>query len=502
MKNPDFDRLHFDDWDDHFRQRFADFQSDPPANALKRILADLPAPAISGRNTWFWGGLGAILLLIGSWFVSHRSSPVAARFRATSEQTQQQSTEKVKHSSTLPSLPIPDEDEQVPVINPLAQTTAKVDSQRNKLSDGINEEKKAVASNDNAGGMLASIETPYKTNKQKEPAIPRSAQVRLVNGLESGSAEKNAPVSSQRVPKSDKIYSTNKVLNATLDVVKRADLTLTQLSTDKTATQATIGSEATTNNWQPMSLAMLPNQPLRPVRLSLALPDINPSALPQFAPKQPTVSRKQPTIFVGVMPLFTYQQIDPVQTDEIWIKEVKTQHAFSTQRAGIRFQAGVEWPLSQRLSLRTSLIYNQLNQQVSYSIPTDRPDSVRVERVDEKTIRLIPYFSDKQVTQQTNWHYVGAGADFVFHLGQLGAWRHYASAGVTVGTYVEQGVGLATQPLSGFMQGSYGVERQLTPSLWLRLAPTVQYGLTTVSNADGLFRVRPYTYGLTIGLRK
>ncbi len=495
MKNPDSDRLHSDDWDDHFRQRFADFQSEPPADSLKRILADLPtpAPAISGRNTWLFGGLGAILLLIGSWFVSHRSSPVAARFRVTSESEQQQSNKKIKHSSTLPSLPIADKDAPpVPVINSLAQTTAKVNSKSNIPSEGVNEEKQAVASNDNAGGILASIETPYKTNKQKEPAISRSKQVELVDGSESGSVEKNALGLSQRVPKPDKIYSANRVVTAPLDVVKPA----------VTETQPTVGSEATTNNGQRMSLAFLPNQPLRPIRLSLALPEINLSALPLSAPKEPTESRKRPTIFIGVMPLFTYQRIDPVQTDGTWIKEVKTQSAFSTQRAGIRFQAGIEWPISRRVSLRTSLIYSQLNQQVSYYTPTDRPDSVRVERVDEKTVRLIPYYSDKKVTQQTNWHYVGAGADFVFHLGQLGAWRHYASAGATVGTYVGQGAGQATQPLSGFIQGSYGIERQLTPSLWLRLAPTVQYGLTTVSDADGLFRVRPYTYGLTIGLRK
>ena len=224
-------------------------------------------------------------------------------------------------------------------------------------------------------------------------------------------------------------------------------------------------------------------------------------ALPQSTPQRPTVNRQRPAVFVGIMPLYTYQRIDPVQNDEIWVKSITPQRTLSGQRAGIRLQAGVEWPLSQRISLRTSLIYNQLNQQINYTTPTNKPDSIRVEMVDARTVRVVPYYNDKQMSRQTNWHYVGVGADIVWHLGKLGSWQHHITAGASTGAYLSQNKG-QTQPLSGFIQASYGIERQLTPSVWLRIAPTVQYGLTTISDSEGLFRIRPYTYGLTIGLRR
>ena len=290
------------------------------------------------------------------------------------------------------------------------------------------------------------------------------------------------------------------VIDKPLALVENSGSNLPQL-TEKQPGNLSTDSPVSAGGSQPVSLAFLTNQPLRPLRLSLPLPQLSMLALPQSAPQRPTVNRQRPAVFVGVMPLYTYQRIDPVQNDEIWVKSITPQRTLSGQRAGIRLQAGVEWPLSQRISLRTSLIYNQLNQQINYTTPTNKPDSVRVEMVDARTVRVVPYYNDKQMSRQTNWHYVGAGADIVWHLGKLGSWQHHVTAGASTGAYLSQNKG-QTQPLSGFIQASYGIERQLTPSVWLRIAPTVQYGLTTISDSEGLFRIRPYTYGLTIGLRR
>jgi hypothetical protein len=528
MKNPDSDRLHPNEWDDHFRQRFADFESEPPANALARILADLPtpAPAFNGRRTWLFGGLGLLLLLTGSWFVSQRSWPVSARIMANAPQAQPQGELLAKRSpeitgtvttrSANPAAAGKVSTEPWPENAP-DPSGVSLDNQSIAAYKSHKGEAQPMASPELSSVALSPVNGPEATIGKPRPDPVRIAQPRAIDislpvpGEAATSAvaqqevERSKPIAMARLPQptqrsSQKNHSSD---NQIVSNLKSATSAVAPAFEDNSTANKTVvntipapdeklpSTLQTEPAYQHISLASLSMQPMQPTRLSLPLPGIDVSALPQSAPKQPTVSRQRPVIFVGVMPLYTYQRIDPVQTDDVWITDVKTQSTFSTQRAGLRFQAGVEWPLSRRISLRTSLIYSRLNQQINYSTPSDRPDSVRVERVDEKSVRLIPYYSDKQLTQQINWHYVGAGADFVFHLGQLGAWRHYASVGATAGTYVGLKAGQTTQPLSGFIQGAYGIERQLTPSLWLRIAPTVQYGLTTLTDADGLFMVRP-----------
>lgn len=567
MKNPESDRLHSDEWDDHFRQRFADFQSEPPANALKRILADLPtpAPAISGRKTWLYGGLGAVLLLIGSWFVSNLSSPVAERLMATSVKTKEQAGTPPRKITNAPDglatrssgnqnssqtgdtnqgemLAAAKKAPSGNTQNAIASDNQNMVASDNRNSVALDNQKagnQPATTSDNWGtvspkpAVLATekarsigVGLSETTTKKSKTAVARAEQVKNSDTTLATSPrlEKTVPLSVQEVstasqPTTDQVQSTS---DQRLSVVKSGNDpggtgvagidkplasaepsggSLPPLTKDQTTALST-DSQVATNGWQPFSVAFLTNQPLRPLPLSLELPDVNLSAVPQSAPKQPTMSRLRPAVVVGVMPLYTYQQINPIQGDEVWIKNVKTQRALSAQRSGIQFQAGVEWPLGKHLSLRTSLIYSQLNQQVDYTTPSTKPDSIRVEVVDEKSVRIIPYYNDKQVTQQINWHYVGAGADFVLHLGKIGAWRNYASVGASAGIYMAQGGQQKTQPLPGFVQASYGLERQLTPSVWLRIAPTVQYGLSTLTDSDGLFRVRPYTYGLTIGLRR
>ena len=495
MKNPESDRLYPDDWDDNFRQRFADFQSVPPADALARILANLPtpAPAINGRNTWLFGGLGTLLLLVGAWFVTHRASPIAARLMVASLKAQKSS------ETSAPER-----------LNAKKRSTLTLANSKNTSTIKPTHLEITLAS-----GVEATLETKQKliASDKRETVLDQKPVVsagtvplaRVRNMVEEAPPQQaiGQPQSAANytlsVFKSDDNPATP-VIDKPLALVENSGNSLPQL-TGKQPGNLSTDSPVSAGGSQPVSLAFLTNQPLRPLRLSLPLPQLSMLALPQSTPQRPTINRQRPAVFVGIMPLYTYQRIDPIQNDEIWVKSITPQRTLSGQRAGIRLQAGVEWPLSQRISLRTSLIYNQLNQQINYTTPTNKPDSVRVEMVDARTVRVVPYYNDKQMSRQTNWHYVGVGADIVWHLGKLGSWQHHITAGASTGAYLSQNKG-QTQPLSGFIQASYGIERQLTPSVWLRIAPTVQYGLTTISDSEGLFRIRPYTYGLTIGLRR
>lgn len=558
MKNPEADQPNPDDWENLFRQRFAEFQSEPPDNALARILASLPraTPAPNRQKAWLMGGLGMLLFLGSFWFVSQYPSLISTRLTTKSVEARQPtplSAEQPRDAATIlqyqrsrkATNPLTDE------VNPEAVTpnksvTTSNDKAVNRAEDktGIDYEgSEAKTSTHKQETLAAAPGTAPLPTGNRENTITGNALTAEVEAKHSKDVIRSLRIATKATASAKIRYSTesNRTLlakkNRASETEKLAgspseratnasqassDLAVSQMKSTKGTTdkpielrQQTADSPASPQTVQQpsdkqsllpvsqaVSLEFLTNRPLRPMHLSLSLPDVTLSSLPQSTPQQPAMSRKRPVIFIGVMPLFTYQQIVPVATDAIWVKNVRSQTALSAQRAGLRLQAGIEWPLSQRVSLRTSLIYNQLNQQVSYATPTDKPDSIRVERVDDKTVQLTPYYSDKQVTRQTNWHYVGIGSDLVVQIGKLGAWRHYASAGASVGTYLTPEASQTTQPLSGFVQAAYGVERPLTPSVWLRIAPTVQYGLSTINDSDGLFHSRPYTYGVTISLRK
>lgn len=481
MKNPDTDRLHSDGWDDHLRQRFADFESEPPANALSRILAELPAPAAAPNRhrAWVPGAMGLLLLLISAWVV-HRSWPFSTQVSANLPQTKRHirsPKNKPAISSTTPSHSITGENGALP--------------------DGLDKE---TALSTTADKEVTPVNNPTlfrPTQRRQETAV----------GLVETTAKSRALLPADKVAQTtgnQPIFSFKSAGRSVASAVEKNPSAnkLGSSTTALTAEEQPSIQQQIIPEPQQSSIASLSTHPMQPTHLALSLPNIRLSALPQSAPKKPDASRQRPSVFMGIMPLYTYQRIDPVRTDDIWIKNLTTQHALSTRRAGLRIHAGVEWPVTRRISLRAILIYNQLNQKVSFLTPADEPDSVRVEQIDEKTVRVNPYYHDKWVNRQTNWHYVGAGTDFVFHLGKFGGWRHYASLGATVGVYLTPDTYIMTQPRSGFVQGSYGIERPLTPSVWLRLAPTIQYSLTTISDADGMFFTRPYTYGLTIGLRK
>lgn len=492
MKNPDSDRLYNDAWDDYFRQQFADFQSDPPADALDRILAGLPtAPtptppsATGGRNlTWLWSGLGILLFLLGG-LVLHQQ-----RWQARSNDLTASLTDKQISAALVPT------ERKHSSVRTMSQSTRRTEpvetsKQTANVRQFLVSDEPATVTNVPARASSVTADRPA-SKPLSENAVSQRAIRRPQRANEAGAA--STELGENMVEPS---FAARK-LNEPVEKVTSYQFSIQTgqtLETDVTQTNQVFKKAAD-------QLKFLNTNDMRSLSVRLALPAVKTSAVAAVSPKQPDVSRQKLLIFASVMPLYAYQRINPIPNDDVWVKSVSTQKTLSAQRAGIRLQAGIELPVNRQFSVRTSLLYNQLSQSVSYTTPSDRPDSVRVERVDANTVRLTPYYKDKQVSQQTQWHYVGVGADFVWRVGSLGSWRHYATAGTSVGTYLSQQPVHIAAPISGFLQASYGIERQLTPVLWLRVAPTVQYGLNTVSDAEGLFRIRPYTYGLTIGIRR
>ncbi|WP_019988648.1 hypothetical protein [Rudanella lutea] len=449
MKNIDPENIQPDDWEDEFRQRFAHFRADPPDHALNRILADLQTrkPGAGFRYDRLLVCAALLTLLTGSWFLSQltESEPMP-----------------VATSANRVSSPV------------LAPSYARA----NQQTKGPSNQREAQA------------------GQRVEPDDESIQPILLLDP--NGRIAPNARLTLARL--SNRSELTEAPIHAVLpERDTEAGLALTNPTP---APQSTIALEEQTRWENPSELVEdLRNRPFRGYG-KWHLPTIQAPVTDEAAPQQPVVSRQRPISFVSFMPLYLYQRINPIQTDGVLIRDLSTQHALSTERVGVRIQAGVEWPLGKKASLRTSLAYNHLSQQVTYTTRNPTPDSVRVERIDEKTVRVTPYYSDKRVETHANWHFVGVGTELVWRVGSLSAWRHYTTIGTTVGLMIGPAQTRTGHPVSGFVQAAYGIERPIGGSVWLRVAPTVQYGLNTLSDRESLFRIRPYTYGLTVGLRR
>lgn len=237
--------------------------------------------------------------------------------------------------------------------------------------------------------------------------------------------------------------------------------------------------------------------PFRTFRPTANLPAV---VFPESPSAEPQASRlvRRPLWFVSLTPLYTYQQINPVHTDTELVSDIRVAQSLATDRLGGRLQLGMEWTLMNRLSLRTSLVYQQMRQSLRYAVQSTTADSIRVVVIDAQSVQVTPIFSKQNYSQTERWTYVGLSADLVWQLNRNNnaRWQHYLLTGASAGRY-----GSGEKALNGFVQAAYGVERPLSKSLYLRVEPTLQLGWQALTDPVKRLQSRPYSYGLSLGLR-
>ncbi|MFD1145011.1 hypothetical protein ACFQ4C_28035 [Larkinella insperata] len=229
-----------------------------------------------------------------------------------------------------------------------------------------------------------------------------------------------------------------------------------------------------------------------------ALPNVRMSLTAHAPTVEPDAQRIKPSFFASVMPLYTFRQLTPSRQDEIVMEKIRPATTLSS-RTGWRVQAGTEWAMSRTFGMRVGIVYQQLQQQLTYTARALRSDSSRVEWVDPQTIKLTPLYRSQERQVKTVWRYAAISAEGRLQLspGQMGL-RQYLVAGGSLGYLISGRAGQNFQPM---LQASYGVERRLTEHLHLQVEPGIVYSLRSIRDNSRGFSVRPYSYGLLIGLR-
>ncbi|RAK02624.1 hypothetical protein LX87_00744 [Larkinella arboricola] len=249
--------------------------------------------------------------------------------------------------------------------------------------------------------------------------------------------------------------------------------------------------------WAQPDFGPIVARPVHAPLLMAALPNVRISSTDHTPTVEPDRPGIKPSFFTSVMPLYTFRQLTPSRQDEIVMEKIRPATALSA-RTGWRVQAGAEWALSRTFGLRVGVVYQQLQQQLTYTARALRSDSSKVEWIDPQTMKVTPLYRSQEHQVKTTWQYAAISAEGRLQLnpGKAGL-RHYLAAGGSLGFLIS---GRSRQNWQPIAQASYGIERQLTQQVRLQVEPGIVYNLRSISDNSRCFSVRPYSYGLVIGL--
>ncbi|MFC5410062.1 hypothetical protein ACFPMF_12130 [Larkinella bovis] len=450
-----------DEWERLFRERFDDFESEPEDDALSQILGKVKAPVVEkpggfarqrlGLNLALFGILG--VLTVGVW--QDTEEPVFGKTADPGAVTSLKTDPKPAIITVSPDT----------VAAPPVATSARRTEGTIK-QEAVRAVKRAIAP--------TSQRTAFTRSAIGRPDFSEADPVRL-----SRSVNQNRPLMAQRnpVPERNPAYAINSTIQSSIFSPVSPEV----------SSSFVVSPVAT-----------------RPIRLSFpkaVLPEVQvpPSDDQYVAPViEPKRQVARPSVVASFMPLYTFRQVLPTRQDEVVMEKIRLAKSLSA-RTGWRLQAGAEWQLNRVFGLRVSVVYQQLQQQMTYTARALRSDSSKIEWVDNQTIKLTPLYKSQERHVKTTWQHVALSAEGRLQLnpGRAGL-RHYFSAGGSLGYLID---GRSRQNWQPLLQASYGIERRLTENLRLQVEPGIVYNLSAINDHSRCFSVRPYSYGLVVGLR-
>ena len=203
------------------------------------------------------------------------------------------------------------------------------------------------------------------------------------------------------------------------------------------------------------------------------------------------------TFYLQAMPTFTYNRVETNQEDDQLVSAVEKIPAISTERMGMRLEAGLLYPLGDKFSVFAGILYFQRSQEIRYTL--QQVDSMNVETVGDR-INFLPEYSEEQNTYSHQLRNLGL---------QLGTTYNIPSNKVlsSIGAGVELHKSLRgpaddlfEQPdLYLFYNVFYRVEYPKDKRFRFLAQPTFNYSLNLNKNLNTPFYIKPYGFGLNFG---
>ena len=198
--------------------------------------------------------------------------------------------------------------------------------------------------------------------------------------------------------------------------------------------------------------------------------------------------KKPLEFYVSAMPLLNYYTITPNGNDANYVHNISVND--EGDRVGFYTQAGLVFTLSDKFKLRTGLTFTKTNHSISYRV---RTDSLVVQSPDNQGVDVS--FADLNKTYSQSANYLGTKIEVQYVFLQGDALTHYVSIGGEA-SYRLNG----NRELNGFANFAYGITRQIGDNTFLFVEPTFSYSLNQQSDNSSLLLVKPNKIGFNIGV--
>ena len=472
-----------DPFEDVFRDRFADFESEPDTQLWQKIEPKLPVDSTRKFPYWQTSAVVILLLIAGLWTYREKDSD---NIITDSNDSQ---TEKLNLPCSV-SPQTTNNGNKPLTVNDLEKNTTNVFTQES-----------SVRTQTTATENILFNESSVRTQRTAESSIRTTGtHNQTTAGTQTTADNKKSSIFSNpnttiELTKTsfNKITDNNfsKDNNNPLNLIPANNSNEKQrIINDNSSNNSSISSVfSNKENISVLSknfLTSLDSKSYSLLRNQFKTPRI------KFvvAPKKDDYfkERKPLEIYASVMPLLNYYTITPNGNDANYVHSISVNN--DDNRLGFYTQAGLVFTLSDRFKLRTGLTFTRTNHSISYQI---RTDSLIIQPSDRQGVDVS--FEEKKENYSQVANYLGTKIEVQYIFLEGDALTHYVNVGLE-GAYRLNG----GKQFNGFANFAYGVTRRIGDNAYLFVEPTFSYSLNQQSDVNSFLLVKPNKIGFNIGV--
>lgn len=483
-----------DPFEDVFRDRFADFESEPDSQLWQKIQPQLPVD--STRKLPYWQTCAVLILLLTGFWTYREIFSI------------DDLTEKIKKSDDSQTVNVAKSENK-----PIQNNTKSDDSQRAITSSFNYNPIEENPKQDTGSKEVIFSDLERITTKD---IIVTSAENRNIIALSDNALQKKKKGflnnNNELTKEKTFLFSTG---NTTADIPKTSfnrtykdlssknkdtSLNLLSLNNSKENKQETISNNS--SNYQSVlrvfstkeQVSILSENYLTFLDLKSYRLLGNHFKTPKIkfvpAPKKDDYfkERKPLEMYASVMPLLNYYTITPNGNEANYVHSISVNN--DDNRLGFYTQAGVIFTLSDKFKLRTGLTFTKTNHSINYQVLTD---SLIIQSPDKQGVDVS--FSELNKIYSQSANYLGAKIEvqYVFLEGE--GLTHYLNVGLE-GAYRLNGGNQFNQ----FANFAYGITRRIGDNTYLFVEPTFSYSLNQQNENNSFLLVKPNKIGFNIGV--
>jgi hypothetical protein len=455
-----------DPFEELFRDRFADFESEPDTQLWNKIEPQLPVDSTRTMPYWQISTVIILMLLLG-WGVYRNERPTDAK---TSENTVLIENVKEKDHSTKKT-------EILPVTKSLEMpiTDLSIKQKEESLVIESSDKQIVIQKHDNSLPKEKSL-VSTKFSPEKKPTIEFSEEIN--SNFKTPQQGYTNEVFSAKITKTNtgtNTFATENSKENSFNLLNETPKYSSVLYQENSVSQEKKNDVTALNSRQYHLL----NSQFKTPKLN---PIVEPKEDEYFKESQPI------DVYMSVMPLMNYYTITPEGNEANYIHNIVINN--DADRLGFYTQAGAIFTLSEKFKLRTGLTFTKTNHSIDYRV---RTDSLIVQSPNNKSADVSFAELDKTYSQIAN--YLGAKVEVQYILFKSEPLTHYVNVGLE-GAYRLNG----NQQFNGFANIAYGVTRQIGKNAYLFVEPTFSYSLNQQSDKNSFLLVKPNKIGFNIGL--